>query len=62
MQFHYRIYDERTNEIHANGIHTYEQAFETLELLLLDLPNSHLTIESYRVYPVRGLGRDPDLH
>ena len=57
----YRIIDTETNDIVATAL-TLEQAYETLEFLQLDHPNTRFELEPYTNYVVRGLGRDPDLH
>jgi len=63
MATYYRIIDQgRCSQILANAIPEYDQAHEVLLLLQKDYPNDVLSIESYTVHTVKGLGRDPDLH
>jgi hypothetical protein len=61
----YRIIDNRDNSLRANGIPSREDAVETVAIYLQNDRNpsaNRYTIESYTVYTVKGLGRDPDLH
>jgi hypothetical protein len=64
MVTYYRIVDtDRTSQILANAIPSYEQAFEILQFLQKDYPDSCFEIESYTHNHVKpGFGRDPDLH
>jgi len=57
----YRIYDHTDQNTLANAL-TQEQADQVLHFLKLDLPNNNLEIEAYTHTPIKGLGRDPDLH
>lgn len=58
----YRIIDTCCDEIIANALASYEQAYESLQIFQLEYPEHRLEIEEYTVYTVKGLGRDPDLH
>jgi hypothetical protein len=61
----YRIIDNRDNSLRANGIPSREDAVETVAIYLQndrDASANRYSIESYTVYTVKGLGRDPDLH
>ena len=58
----YRIYDHTDGETVANSLHDYTQAWELFQLLVQQYPTHDLEIESYTYYPIKGLGRDPDLH
>ena len=63
MVTYYRIIDvDRCSQIVANSIPELSQAQEILHFLQKDYPDSTFDIESYTVYTVKGLGRDPDLH
>ena len=61
----YRIIDNTDNSIRANSIPDEHTAQETVSIYEQadGVPYSdRYTIESYTVYSVKGLGRDPDLH
>lgn len=58
----YRVIDTELNQTVANGLSTREAAYEVATMYQLDYPNTRFEIESYTVYTVKGLGRDPDLH
>jgi pyruvate carboxylase len=61
----FRIIDNRDNSLRANGIPSREDAVETVAIYLQndrDASHDRYSIESYTVYTVKGLGRDPDLH
>ena len=62
MQELYRIIDQETNTIVAEGM-SQTQALETLQFYELDNPHSRFELEKYRIMRVKpGFGRDPDLH
>ena len=61
----YRIIDNTDNSIRANAIPDEHTAQETVNIYNSAdgvAYSDRYTIESYRVYSVTGLGRDPDLH
>ena len=58
----YRIYDHTEQNMLANAIPTYEQAYTVLGHLKLEFPTNELEIEHYTRATVKGLDRDPDLH
>jgi len=58
----YRVIDTDLNQVVANALPSYEAAYEIATMYKLDYPNSTFTVESYTLYTVKGLGRDPDLH
>lgn len=61
----YRIIDNRDNSLRANAIPDEHTAQETVSIYLQNDRNpsaNRYSIESYTVYTVRGMGRDPDLH
>ena len=61
----YRIIDNRDNSLRENGIPSREDAVETVAIYLQndrDASHDSYSIESYTVYTVKGMGRDPDLH
>ena len=61
-QTHYRVVDEELQQTVANAIGSYEEAYQIAEMYKQDYPRSTFQIETYTVYTVKGLGRDPDLH
>jgi hypothetical protein len=61
----YRIIDNKDNSIRANSIPDEYTAQETVSIYEQAdgvVYSDRYTIESYTVYSVTGLGRDPDLH
>ena len=61
----YRIIDNRDNSIRANAIPDEATAIETVNIYNAAdgvVYSDRYSIESYTVYSVVGLGRDPDLH
>ena len=61
----YRIIDNRDNSIRANAIPDESVALETVNIYNKAdgvAYSDRYSIESYTVYTVTGLGRDPDLH
>ena len=58
----YRIINTTDDTIVANNLSDLKQAQETVWFYSLDDPSSRYELESYTVYNVTGLGRDPDLH
>ena len=61
----YRIIDNQDNSLRANGIPSKDLALETVAIYQQNDRNSSIdrySIESYTVYTVQGMGRDPDLH
>ena len=59
--FIYNIIDGSGKPWESN-IPTQEAAAMALEVLQQANPETPLTIETQQIYPVQGLGRDPDLH
>ena len=54
----FRIVETHTEKVICDGLSTHEEAWEIVE----QSPNKKdLVIEEYKK-PVKGLGRDPDLH
>ena len=61
----YRIIDNQDNSLRANGIPSREDALDTVAIYQQNDRNpsaNRYSIESYMVYTVQGMGRDPDLH
>ena len=54
----FRIVETNTQKVICDGLTSYTEAWETLEQLPI---SAELAIQEY-TKPVRGLGRDPDLH
>ena len=54
----FRIVETHTEKVICDGLTSYTEAWETLEQLPI---SAELAIQEY-IKPVRGLGRDPDLH
>jgi len=54
----FRIIETHTEKVICDGLTSYTEAWETLEQLST---STELAIQEY-TKPVRGLGRDPDLH
>ena len=54
----FRIVETHTEKVICDGLYSYTEAWETLEQLPV---STELAIQEY-TKPVRGLGRDPDLH
>ena len=59
--FKYHIVDSTGNRIESD-IPELEQAETFVQFLLENHPHETYTIEQERIYTVKGLGRDPDLH
>ena len=61
----YRIIDNQDNSLRANAIPDEQTALDTVAIYQQNDRNSSVnrySIESYTVYTVQGMGRDPDLH
>lgn len=61
----YRIIDKQDNSLRANAIPDEHTAQETVNIYNSADGVAHsdrYSIESYTVYTVKGMGRDPDLH
>jgi len=58
----YRVIDRERNEIVANGLPSYEEAYTIASMYEVDYPSTGFEVESYTHYTVKGLGRDPELH
>lgn len=59
--YRYHIVD-RTNTRVEENIPALDQAETYIEFLKQQNPHETYSIEQERVYTVKGLGRDPDLH
>jgi len=59
--FKYHILDSKGNRIERD-IPELDQAETYLQFLQQQNPHETYTIEPERIYRVKGLGRDPDLH
>ena len=59
--FKYHIVDGAGKRWESN-IPTQEAAETALTMLQQANPETPLTIQTEQIYPVQGLGRDPDLH
>ena len=59
--FKYHIVDSMGNRIESD-IPELEQAETFVQFLQETHPHETYTIEQERIYTVKGLGRDPDLH
>ena len=59
--FKYHIVDGQGTPWESN-IPTREAAEVALTMLQAANPETPLTIQTQQIYPVKGLGRDPDLH
>ena len=59
--FVYNIVDGQGNSWESN-IPTQEAAETALTMLQAANPETPLAIDTQQIYPVQGLGRDPDLH
>ena len=59
--YRYHIINRAGERVESN-IPTEEQAHTYIEFLREQNPHDAFTVEQERVYLVRGLGRDPDLH
>ena len=59
--FKYHIVDGAGKPWESN-IPTQEAAETALTMLQQANPETPLTIQTEQIYPVQGLGRDPDLH
>ena len=61
----YRIIDTQNNSLRANAIPDEHTAQETVNIYNHAdgvVYSDRYSIESYTLYTVKGLGRDPDLH
>jgi len=59
--FKYHIVDRQGNRVESN-IPDQTQAETFLQFLKDKNPHEEYTVERERIYTVKGLGRDPDLH
>ena len=59
--YRYHIVDRQGMRVEEN-IPTEDQAYTYLEFLQSQHPHEEYRVEPERIYHVRGLGRDPDLH
>ena len=59
--YRYHIVDRNGVRVEEN-IPTEDQATTYLEFLKDQQPHEEYTIEQERIYTVKGMGRDPDLH
>jgi hypothetical protein len=59
--YRYHIINRAGERVESN-IPTEDQAQTYLEFLKQQNPHETFSIEQERVYTVKGLGRDPDLH
>lgn len=59
--YRYHIVDRNGTRVEEN-IPTEDQAHTYLEFLKGQHPHEEYSVEQERIYTVKGMGRDPDLH
>jgi len=59
--YRYHIVDRAGTPVEEN-IPTEDQAYTYLEFLKSQHPHEEYTVKQERIYTVKGMGRDPDLH
>ena len=59
--YRYHIVDRNGTRVEEN-IPTEDQAYTYLEFLKGQHPHEEYSVEQERIYTVKGMGRDPDLH